>query len=354
MCSQYERFKANGELEDHPRWGTGWFYHRVDYVEERFGWGKKKQRKMIDLLISKGLVECQSFGRDNKRHFRFTDQNQKNLQGFFEGIKKISADTLQRSQPVRSKGANQNSLQSNEILKIPLEEVDKEERTKEEISNIIYISKKPSISPLSLKTPKPVKKTASANASLPSADASEVFAYFLGKIRERKPDFKEPNKKEWLKDIAILLEKDKRSISRAKELIDFALTDDFWYGNVLCPSKLIKQWDKLDIKEKKERQSNSPSNPNAKSPANVKEHLKIANAVYKRMKCGGEVAFIVYDNECLFQHPKLFDPRTRQKCQIFKYNEYANGESLKNALIGTFRKLGYDTPTINQLFAEAV
>lgn len=112
----------------------------------------------------------------------------------------------------------------------------------------------------------------------------------------------------------------------------------------------IRTWYRRDQRYKK----SSLFKPSSANPANVKEHLKIANAVYKRMKCGGEVAFIVYDNECLFQHPKLFDPRTRQKCQIFKYNEYANGESLKNALIGTFRKLGYDTPTINQLFAEAV
>jgi hypothetical protein len=83
------------------------------------------------------------------------------------------------------------------------------------------------------------------------AEDSEAYAlanYFLGKLREDKPDFKQPNMQEWAADMDKLIRIDGRTDDRIKHVIDWCRRDDFWKTNILSPAKLRKQFDQLEMK----------------------------------------------------------------------------------------------------------
>lgn len=89
----------------------------------------------------------------------------------------------------------------------------------------------------------------SAKASFSSsAEASDLYDHFLNEIRKRKPDFKEPSRAKWIADLDKILRIDKRSLPRAKELISWIMTDDFWSTVILSPQNLRKNFDKLEMK----------------------------------------------------------------------------------------------------------
>jgi hypothetical protein len=98
-------------------------------------------------------------------------------------------------------------------------------------------------------SPPPEEASRVAKAPL-SADASEIYDHFLKKIRERKPDFKEPRKESWIAELDRMLRLDKRDKAKVKSIISWLVNDDFWFGNVLCPQKLRSQFDQLEIKMK--------------------------------------------------------------------------------------------------------
>lgn len=117
--------------------------------------------------------------------------------------------------------------------------------------------------------PKEEKICERESASPPSADAELLTDFFLGKIRERNPTFKEPNRKQWLRDFDLLLRIDVRNFDQTKALIEWAAEDNWWSHACLCPSKLRKEYDKMVMQ---------------KSSANVKNNSKINIAYAKSLK----------------------------------------------------------------------
>jgi len=103
----------------------------------------------------------------------------------------------------------------------------------------------------------------------PSADAELLTDFFLGKIRERNPAFKEPNRQQWLRDFDLLLRIDSRNADQTKLLIEWAADDNWWSHACLSPSKLRKDYDKMVMQ---------------KSSANVKNNSKINIAYAKSLK----------------------------------------------------------------------
>jgi len=80
-----------------------------------------------------------------------------------------------------------------------------------------------------------------------SPDHLAVAEHLLIRIRENKPDFKEPNLKQWANTIRLMEERDNRSLERIREVIDWCQRDEFWQSNILSADKLRKQFDKLEI-----------------------------------------------------------------------------------------------------------
>ena len=100
-----------------------------------------------------------------------------------------------------------------------------------------------------------------------SADASALAIFFLSKIKENKPDFSKGVTPQWKKDFQNLLKK--RSVEQIKKVINFVVGDDFWKSNILCPAKIIKHLDTLEL------QMNRPGNKLAsKETADFVSELK--------------------------------------------------------------------------------
>ncbi|WP_370529593.1 replication protein [Citrobacter sp. FDAARGOS_156] len=63
---------------------------------------------------------------------------------------------------------------------------------------------------------------------------------------------KKPNYAGWANDIRLMRERDNRTHKEIAALFRWACDDDFWKGNVLCPSTLREKWTQLDIKRNKQ------------------------------------------------------------------------------------------------------
>lgn len=81
----------------------------------------------------------------------------------------------------------------------------------------------------------------------PSPEAQVLCAFFFEKIRERNPEFKEPNLEKWAREMDCLLRLDKRDIERVKTLILWASEHKWWKTACLSPSKLRKDFDAMSM-----------------------------------------------------------------------------------------------------------
>lgn len=71
-------------------------------------------------------------------------------------------------------------------------------------------------------------------------------------VQSISPSAKKPNYAGWANDIRLMRERDNRTHKEIAVLFRWACDDDFWKGNVLCPSTLREKWTQLDIKRNKQ------------------------------------------------------------------------------------------------------
>ncbi|WP_426554594.1 Replication protein O [Bacillus safensis] len=75
------------------------------------------------------------------------------------------------------------------------------------------------------------------------------------KILENNPQAKKPNLEKWASDFRLIRQIDKRTDKQVKYLIDWTQQDSFWKSNILSPASLRKQFDKLTVRIKSEREA---------------------------------------------------------------------------------------------------
>ncbi len=66
-------------------------------------------------------------------------------------------------------------------------------------------------------------------------------------IKHRKPNFREPNWPDWYAEMDKIMRIDRRTCEQLHELIGWCQQDSFWQNNILSPSKLRKQLDRLEL-----------------------------------------------------------------------------------------------------------
>lgn len=86
-----------------------------------------------------------------------------------------------------------------------------------------------------------------------SPKANLLSAMLLGKICARKRNFRQPDMAKWASDMDKILRLDKRTPEELTEVIEWCQQDDFWADNILSPSKLRKQLDKLEMRMRKDK-----------------------------------------------------------------------------------------------------
>ncbi|MEH6451307.1 MAG: hypothetical protein V7765_21780 [Oleispira sp.] len=85
------------------------------------------------------------------------------------------------------------------------------------------------------------------------------------------PNHKQPNLEVWANDIRITRERDSRSLDDLWNAFDWANKDSFWCKNILSPSKLREQFDKLSLQMSAPPKANSGQqkvDPNNLCPLN--------------------------------------------------------------------------------------
>lgn len=87
-----------------------------------------------------------------------------------------------------------------------------------------------------------------AGKSWGTADDLKAARWIFDKALTVNASLSEPNWVEWANTIRLMLLQDKRTHYEICELFKWANENDFWQENILCPSKLRKQWDQLTTK----------------------------------------------------------------------------------------------------------
>lgn len=89
----------------------------------------------------------------------------------------------------------------------------------------------------------------------PDSPAYRLSNFLLSLIRDRNPQFREPNLQEWARHVDLMIRIDGRTEAEIGAVIEWAQADSFWQDNILSTAKLRKQFDQLSMKMQKDTQS---------------------------------------------------------------------------------------------------
>lgn len=89
------------------------------------------------------------------------------------------------------------------------------------------------------------KKEEKAASPPPSAKASELCKFFIEKIKEINPKFKDPNLGKWEKEFDCIIDRDKRDAHDLYAMITWVFSNPFWRTTCLSPSNLRKHYDRI-------------------------------------------------------------------------------------------------------------
>lgn len=93
------------------------------------------------------------------------------------------------------------------------------------------------------------KETIQKKLFLSDSDEFRLAKLLLDLIRERYPEFKEPDLQRWAKVVDLMIRRDEgRSPQKIEATIRAAQTDPFWQNNILSTGKLREKYDQLRLK----------------------------------------------------------------------------------------------------------
>lgn len=87
----------------------------------------------------------------------------------------------------------------------------------------------------------------------------------LNLIRQNNPKTKEPSLQSWAKEFNLILRVDNREVADVMSVMEWSQKDNFWKGNILSPSSLRKQFDKLTVQMRS--RGGGVSQPQVRDPA---------------------------------------------------------------------------------------
>jgi len=207
IVAKYDQFKRSHPNEEE-------FYYTVEDVYEATTFGEKAQSTIIKNLLQLGVIDKFAKGLPAKRHFR------------------LHLDKIAELIGVQI-------IFPNSCAKAELEPAQRRiNNLRDDGSHYIYKNKNKN-------------KKESGKPPPSSPKASELAYHFVRKLKEIKPDMKAPNIDKWIKDMDLLLRRDKRNPQDVEKVIDWVVNDPFWSSNVMCPAKLREKFDKLELQMRK-------------------------------------------------------------------------------------------------------
>lgn len=102
---------------------------------------------------------------------------------------------------------------------------------------------------------KPIKEPPKSKNKFSDADYQSAV-FIDDKIKELTGSVKPVNLESWANEIRLMRERDNRAPREIGELFLWANNDPFWRSNILSPSKLRAQWDKLKLQRERPNETN--------------------------------------------------------------------------------------------------
>jgi|SRR5690349_5060029 len=90
-----------------------------------------------------------------------------------------------------------------------------------------------------------------------SANAVRACKFFIEKIKEVNPKFKDPNLEKWENEFDCILQIDKRDVEELCDMIQWVFNHDFWKSRCLSPGNLRKQFDSIYMQRQSETKMNA-------------------------------------------------------------------------------------------------
>jgi len=191
-----------------------WFYCTYERIEEETGLTKYLASNAIQSLVSLGVLDDHKQGVPCKRFFRF---NEECIFDYLKLSELTARDKASSLQGVDSVDGNNNTYNKNKDIIINKDIIDDD----------------------SLNKSKSISKFSNESFELLIVEA------FILKLKQLNPNFKEPNKESWAKEIDKMIRLDNRSEQDIKDVLNFATSDSFWQTNILSTAKLRKHFDRL-------------------------------------------------------------------------------------------------------------
>ncbi|MCK6470063.1 MAG: replication protein [Candidatus Brocadia sinica] len=94
----------------------------------------------------------------------------------------------------------------------------------------------------------PTKENIQKKIYCPNSDELRLSELLLYLIRQRNPNFKQPNIQSWTRHVDLMIRLDKRIPDEIGRIIQWCQADAFWQNNILSTGKLRKQYDQLCLK----------------------------------------------------------------------------------------------------------
>lgn len=121
-----------------------------------------------------------------------------------------------------------------------------------------------------------IKRNTKKNLFVENSNEMNLSKLLFSLMQSNNSNVKQPNFQSWSKEFDYILRIDKRDIEEVRRIIEWCQNDSFWKANILSPSSLRKQYDRLILKMK-----GSKLNSNNIIPLHSRDWDKEENRHYK-------------------------------------------------------------------------
>lgn len=275
LISKYLYFYNKGTLID------GYFYCTIENLEKDTTLTKYQQSQSIKILKQLNLIDVQYKGLPKIRYFKIIE-NEKMIFDLLSKDKIV--DTGKNNGKTSDKKIKDSNTQNDKIIQKNNDNnmCDNDYREnvgKHKSKNLTYIGQKTeqlevkklninntninntnnnNISLIDIKGQNENKKVATDVKNKFATDSIEyqLSDYLYQSILKNDDKFKKPKLDNWAKQFDYMIRLDKRDVGEIKNIIDFAMSNQFWQSVILSSTGLRKNYTKLLIQSKQQKNQN--------------------------------------------------------------------------------------------------
>lgn len=261
LISKYLYYYNKGTLID------GYFYCTIENLENDTTLTKYQQSQSIKILKQLNLIDVKYKGLPKIRYFKIIE-NEKMIFDLLSKDKIVNTGKNKGGKTIQKN--NDNNMYDNDYW---------ENVGKQKSKNLTYVGQKTeplevkklninntninntnnnNISLIDIKGQNENKKVASDVKNKFAIDSIEykLSDYLYQSILKNDDKFKKPNLDNWAKQFDYMIRLDKRDVEEIKNIIDFAMGNQFWQSVILSSTGLRKNYTKLLIQSKQQENQN--------------------------------------------------------------------------------------------------